>query len=111
MISGMGTITGNANITGNDLAGKLFLCRQEFIKWCKDHRVDENSVISYAQTAGLLVTWKEKFTIGRGSSITTGNTRCVVIDINKLQGMTGNAPKLVVHTSTPVQSGNTAVNI
>ena len=104
-------ITGNVNVKGNDLAGKLFLCRQEFIKWCKDHRVDENSVIAYAQNAGLLVPWKEKFTIGRGSSITTGNTRCVVIDINKLQGMTNNAPKLVVHTSTPVQSGNTVVNI
>ncbi|CAB4135492.1 Domain of unknown function DUF927 [uncultured Caudovirales phage] len=104
-------ITGNANIKGNDLAGKLFICRQEFIKWCKDHRVDENAVIAYAQTAGLLVQWKEKFTIGRGSSITTGNTRCVVIDINKLQGMTSNAPKLTIHTSTPVQSGNTVVNI
>jgi hypothetical protein len=104
-------ITGNASVKGSDLAGKLFLCRQEFIKWCKDKRVDENAVLSFAQNAGLLVPWKEKFTIGRGSSITTGNTRCVVIDINKLQGMTGTAPKLTVHTSTPVQSGNTVVNI
>lgn len=104
-------ITGNVNVKGNDLAGKLFLCRQEFIKWCKDKRVDENAVLNFAQQAGLLVPWKEKFTLGKGTNIKTGNTRCVVIDMNKLEGMVDNAPKLTVHTSTPVQSGNTVVNI
>lgn len=103
-------ITGNVNTKGNELCGKLFLCRQEFVKWCKQKQVDENSVLDFAQKAGLLVSWKDKFTIGKGTRIKTGNTRCVVIDMNKLESMADNAPKLVVHTYTPVQIGSAVVN-
>lgn len=104
-------IQGNQTSKGNELAGKLFLCRNEFVKWCKEHQIDEETVLQYAQKAGLLVPWKDKFTIGRGTTIKTGNTRCVVIDMNKLENVVGSAPNLTLHTSTPVQSGSTVVNI
>jgi hypothetical protein len=104
-------IQGNQTSKGNELAGKLFLCRNEFVKWCKDHQIDEETVLQYAQKAGLLVSWKDKFTIGRGTTIKTGNTRCVVIDMNKLENVVGSAPNLTLHTSTPVQSGSAVVNI
>lgn len=104
-------IQGNQTSKSNELAGKLFLCRLEFVKWCKEHQIDEETVLQYAQNAGLLVPWKDKFTIGRGTTIKTGNTRCVVIDMNKLENVVGSAPNLTLHTSTPVQSGNTVVNI
>ncbi len=65
---------------------------------------------TYAHQAGFWVEWKDKFTIGRGTKIATGNTRCIVLDYDKMQSKIETTPKLVVHTSKPVQSNDTAVN-
>jgi hypothetical protein len=103
-------ITGNSNTKDNPLAGKLFLCRKEVLDWCDVQRVDFKNMMAYAHQAGFVVEWKEKFTIGRGTKVATGNTRCIVLDYEKMQSGSSSVPKLTVHTLKPVQSGDTAVN-
>ena len=103
-------ITGNSNTKDNPLAGKLFLCRKEVLDWCDLQRVDFKNMMSYAHQAGFVVEWKEKFTIGRGTKVATGNTRCIVLDYEKMQSGSSSVPKLTVHTLKPVQSNDTAVN-
>ncbi len=88
----------------------MFLCRKDVLEWCDKQRVDSKNMLAYAHQAGLLIEWKDKFTIGKGTKITTGNTRCIVLDYDKMQSVSAEAPKLTVHTLKPVQSGNTAVN-
>lgn len=80
-------IMGNFN-DKSPLVGKLFIARHEAIKWCKDHRVDLENVLAYAESSGVLLPYKEKFTIGRGTDVKTGNVACICIDMAKLEGMT-----------------------
>lgn len=80
-------IMGNVN-DKSPLVGKLFISKFEAVQWCKDHRVDLESVLRYAESAGVLVPYKEKFTIGRGTDIKTGNVVCICIDMAKLEGLT-----------------------
>lgn len=103
-------ITGNVNTKDNPLSGKLFLSRKDVLEWCDKQRVDPKNMFTYAHQAGFWVEWKDKFTIGRGTKIATGNTRCIVLDYDKMQSKIETTPKLVVHTSKPVQSNDTAVN-
>ena len=103
-------ITGNSNTKDSALSGKLFLCRKDVLTWCDEHRVDFKNMMSFAHQSGVLVDWKDKFTIGRGTKIATGNTRCIVLDYEKMQSSSDSVPKLVVHTSKPVQSGDTVAN-
>jgi len=88
----------------------LFLSRKDVLEWCDKQRVDPKNMFTYAHQAGFWVEWKDKFTIGRGTKIATGNTRCIVLDYDKMQSKIETTPKLVVHTSKPVQSNDTAVN-
>ena len=103
-------ITGNSNTKDSALSGKLFLCRKDVLTWCDEHRVDFKNMMTFAHQSGVLVDWKDKFTIGRGTKIATGNTRCIVLDYEKMQSGSASVPKLVVHTSKPVQSGDTVAN-
>ncbi len=70
------------------LVGKLFISKYEAVKWCKDNRVDLESVLRYAQSTDVLVPYKEKFTIGRGTDIKTGNVGCYCFDMAKLESLT-----------------------
>lgn len=104
-------ITGNSTTKNNPLAGKLFLSKKDVNLWADKNRVDPKVMFTYAKAAGLLVDWKEKFTLGRGTRISTGNTAVVCIDYDKLQNTSENAPKLTVHTSAQViNMDDTAVN-
>lgn len=80
-------IMGNFN-DKSPLVGKLFIARHEAITWCKNHRVDLENVLAYADSAGVLIPYKEKFTIGRGTDVKTGNVACICIDMAKLESMT-----------------------
>lgn len=81
-------ITGSPMVK-TPLAGKLFISRKEALDWCKNNRVDLKEILAYAHTAGVLVPYNEKFTIGRGTNIKTGNVACFCIDQAKLEDMVG----------------------
>lgn len=103
-------ITGNSNTKDNKLAGKLFISRKDIWLWADEFRVDPKMMLTYAKSAGLLVEWKEKFTLGRGTRFSTGNMNVVVIDYDKLQAMHGTHGHLTVHTTATVTQLDTAVN-
>lgn len=88
-----GTVAGRY-ITGSPtsksaLSGKLFISHKEAQDWCKDNRVDLKEIITYAESVGVLVPYKERFTIGRGTDIKTGNVPCICLDQAKLEDMVG----------------------
>ena len=55
------------------------------------NRVEMNQVLGWADEKGLVIHEKDdRFTIGRGTQLLTGNTRCVCLDFEKYQAMTHN---------------------
>lgn len=92
-------VNGNINSKDEFLAGKLFICRKEFITECKPLRTDPEVVLEYARSAGVLVPFEKKFTLGRGTNVKTGNTNVVCIDQIKLESLNTDAPKLTIAAS------------
>lgn len=89
-------IIGNAGSKTPELNGKMFLSRKEVFDWCHDKRMNFKELMNYAQSLGILVPVKAKFTIGRGSTEKTGNVTCICIDINKLESLTNADMKLTL---------------
>lgn len=91
-------IIGSPNTKTPELDGKLFIVRKEAADWCMKNRMGLKELLDYAQKIGVLVPYKQKFTIGRGTDVKTGNTTVICIDQNKLEQMVGNDLKLTIHT-------------
>lgn len=102
-------VIGNNNMKNDPLTGKLFLVKKEITDWCLKHRVDHKHMIDVAAKAGLASEVKDKFNVGRGTKISAGQHRCLCIDMLKLEASNTNAPKLVIHSVTPIE-GSQAVN-
>ena len=81
-------ITGTIN-DKSPLAGKLFIAQKDALKWCEDNRMDLKDILQFAKDAEVFVAYKEKFTLGRGTNIKTGNVPCFCIDQLKLEDMVG----------------------
>jgi hypothetical protein len=69
--------------------GKLYIARKVFTDWCSLNRVDAGSILAWGESGGIITDSTEKFTLGRGSTISTGNTRCIRIDYKKYQELYG----------------------
>jgi hypothetical protein len=80
------------------LAGKLFLARREAIEWTKGKRLNFTEMERYALDNRIMIPMDKKFTIGKGTTVQTGNINVVCIDMDKLTSMTGNNVFLNVHT-------------
>lgn len=92
-------VIGNINTKDEVVAGKLFICRKEFVAACKPLRTEPEVVLDYARRVGVLVTYDKKFTLGKGTNVKTGNTNVVCIDQVKLEGLDASAPKLTLATT------------
>lgn len=92
-------VNGNINTKDEAVAGKLFICRKEFVAACKPLRTEPEVVLDYARRVGVLVAYEKKFTLGKGTNIKTGNTNVVCIDQVKLEGLDATAPKLTLATT------------
>jgi len=80
------------------LAGKLFLARKEAIEWTRDKRMTFKEIEKYALDNRIMIPMDKKFTIGKGTTVQTGNINVVCIDMEKLASMTGSNVFLNVHT-------------
>jgi len=91
-------ISGSPNVK-TDLAGRLYISRKEASEWCHKQRLDLKAILDYAQSIGIYVPLKEKFTLGRGTEYKTGNVTCICIDYSKLEGFVGGdlVSKFTVH--------------
>lgn len=77
----------------NPLGGKLYLSKKHIREWCLKNRVEVNQVMGYADTIGVLAHDKDdRFTIGRGTQVLTGPTRCFCLDIEKYHALTQTHP-------------------
>jgi len=74
----------------SELGGKLFLSRKAADEWCRKNQVDLKNVIEYGKSVGLVSIPTAKFSLGKGTTIKTGNTTCICIDMVKLESMTPN---------------------
>lgn len=74
----------------SELGGKLFLSRKAADEWCRKNQVDLKNVIEYGKSVGLVSIPAAKFSLGKGTTIKTGNTTCICIDMVKLESMTPN---------------------
>jgi hypothetical protein len=80
------------------LAGKLFLARKEAIEWTRGKRLTFKEIEDYALANRIMIPMDRKFTIGKGTTVQTGNVKVVCIDMDKLASMTGTNVFLNVHT-------------
>jgi len=99
-------VIGNINTKDEVVAGKLFICRKEFVAACKPLRTEPEVVLDYARRVGVLVTYDKKFTLGKGTNVKTGNTNVVCIDQVKLEGLDASAPKLTLATTKVANIGS-----
>ena len=101
-------INGGGNVKDETVAGKLFICRKEFITAAKAIRMEADAIIEYAKQVGVYIPYNQKFTIGRGTNIKTGNTNVICIDQTKLESLDESAPKLSVLSSSKNTTGKVA---
>lgn len=91
------------------LAGKLFLAKKEVIQWIKNKRLSLKEIEQYGFESRIMIPMDKKFTIGKGTTVQTGNVNVVCIDMEKLAGMTGNNVFLTVHNKEETQELKKAV--
>jgi hypothetical protein len=101
-------IMGNQNTKDHPLTGKLFLIKKEIQDWCLKHRVDYKQLIDAATALGIADDVKEKFNVGRGTKVSAGQHRCVVLDMLKFEGVDNK--KLISTKSLRLEGSKEAVN-
>lgn len=79
--------------------GRMWVAKKEVRDWCVKNRVDEHTMIEFADKIGALRSRSEKITIGRGTNLTAGNMRCYEFDVRKIEARAANpaAGKFVLH--------------
>jgi hypothetical protein len=101
-------IMGNQNTKDHPLTGKLFLIKKEIQDWCLKHRVDYKQLIDAATALGIADDVKEKFNVGRGTKVSAGQHRCVVLDMLKFEGVDNK--KLISTKNLRLEGSKEAVN-
>jgi hypothetical protein len=76
-----------------EMAGRLILSQKEVREWCMANRMDYHSMLNSLQEAGALLSHGEKFVVTRGTDCTSMQTRCIIVDTNKMHAEV-NAPVL-----------------
>ncbi len=76
-----------AGTVAEPMAGKLFLRVKAVYDWCLANRIDVQTVRKFGMDSGLLEESEGKITLGRGVRQNTGNHRCYIIDMHKLEGL------------------------
>jgi hypothetical protein len=79
-------ITGGGNDDAEDLAGRLYISRHYMRQWCLENRTTEVILMNEMKRLGFWVELgkDDKFVLGRGTSLSTGQTKCVCVDYRKL---------------------------
>ena len=91
------------------LAGKLFIAKKEADLWARNKRLQFREIEQYALDNRIMIPMDKKFTIGKGTTVQTGNVTVVCIDMDKLASMTGNNVFLTVHSKEEIQELKKAV--
>lgn len=76
--------TGDGDRKKNRYAGMLWLSKKAVREWCLGAKTDFSAVLEWLKSRDALVSESEKFTLGKGTNITTGMVPCVVIQASQL---------------------------
>jgi hypothetical protein len=79
--------------SSKEFAGRLILSQKEVRDWCMANRMDYHSILNSLQNAKALVAHGDKFVVTRGTDCPSMQTRCIIVDMHKLNAET-NAPVL-----------------
>jgi hypothetical protein len=72
------------------LAGRLYLQSDAIRKWCAGNRVEYKKLMATARAMGVLIDIEEnRIMLGRGTTVTAGQVRCICIDMRKLESIYG----------------------
>lgn len=75
----------------HELAGKLFISHKEAYQWCRKNQVELKDVITWGQAQKLVSIPAAKFSLGKGTTVKTGNTAVLCVNITKLEDQTPNS--------------------
>lgn len=86
--------------------GRLFIAKKEISDWCAKNRLEPKDLIDHAASNGWLVSWPEKFNMGRGTIHSTGSCSCYVFDYAGMEGAMEktSGPALVKSSESEVAS-------
>jgi hypothetical protein len=84
--------------SSKEFAGRLILSQKEVRDWCMANRMDFHSMMKSLQDAKALVAQGDKFVITRGTDCPSMQTRCIIVDMHKLNAE-ANAPVLSLVTN------------
>lgn len=94
-------VLGNQNYKDTKYVGRLFIAKKEVADWCAKNRLEPKDLLDYAIANSLLVTWPDKFNMGRGTIFSTGSCNCYVFDYSAMEGT---VEKTSGTTLAPVQT-------
>ena len=66
--------------------GRLVISSRAIVDWCNNNRVDQEALARDLKAQGILVDRNVRFTIGRGTTVVTPQTRCWVFDYSAIDG-------------------------
>lgn len=68
--------------------GVIYVSTPAIREWCSKRQIGYNQMKKDLQDEGILLTSHEKFVIGKGTTVSTGQIYCWKLDWNKVQGIT-----------------------
>ena len=96
-------ITGGGNDNAEELAGRLYISANAMRDWCLDNRTTSPILVDEMKRLGFWIDLegRDKFVLGRGTTMATGQSRCICLDYRKITDHYGadNTPK--VSSGTP----------
>ena len=82
-------IIGEAN-ANEQFSGRLYLSHAQVKSWCFKNRLSPGALIAEIKRLGLWVDLDDqRFVLGRGTTMSTGQTRCICLRFDKMNGLYG----------------------
>jgi hypothetical protein len=79
-------VLGSQSYKDHKYVGRLFIAKKEVSDWCAKNRLEPRDLVDYAASNGWLVSWPDKFNMGRGTIHSTGSCNCYVFDYAGMEG-------------------------
>lgn len=106
-------ITGGGNDSAEKLAGRLYLSRRAIKQWCVENRAGEQTIIDEIKRMGMWIELgdDDKFVLGRGTTLSTGQDRCICINYRVLEEKYGHIAPEEIKQAVQTPSNEKVVEI
>jgi hypothetical protein len=86
-------------------AGKLLIAHKEVYAWCKKHRVEAKDILDWGREQKLVEVPEKKISLGKGTTIKTGNANCWLIHMDRLEAQSPSSTLSLVKNSDEELTG------